>query len=83
MFWCITCERVWRVSDLRGEPPELACPTACCNDGAPGALLPYHEVRRLASVRWPRTPMPAQRYALREHTNRSAHDQGVRHRAAG
>lgn len=64
MVWCVTCERAWRVSHLRGEPPDLACPIECCNDGPPGGLLPYREVRRLAAVRWPRTPTPGQRYAL-------------------
>ena len=71
MVWCVCCERAWRPTDLvdpgdlGGAGADRRCPTASCNDGAPGGLLPYHELRRLVVVRWPRSPTPGQRYPLR------------------
>ena len=64
MVWCASCQRVWRRPDLIGAPPHLACPVASCNDGIPGDLLPYHALRRLVSLRWPRSPVKGRRYPL-------------------
>src|SRR5687768_11477111 len=68
MVWCTSCQRVWRRVDLilaPGVSSTFACPLACCNDGTPADLLPYHPLRRLITLRWPKSPTTGQRYPLR------------------